>query len=124
MVDSADRRRYHSIERSHIYSIENLDRTIDFLDEVRLIQFSKEPIPSVTPLPQPTNVLPVNQPFTLVTTKDRLYKEAIGKGYPRYDEDFFVEISIDKRCRGKHLVKLLIISSVIIVIMTFRCHTF
>lgn len=61
----------------------NLQLIIDILDEIKLIQFSKEPIPSVNPLPQPTNVLPVNQPFTLVTTKDRMYKEAIGKGYPR-----------------------------------------
>ena len=55
-------------------------------DEVKLLQFSKEPFEPVNlPSSQPpsTNVLPVNQTFTLVTTKDRLYKEAIGKGYPR-----------------------------------------
>lgn len=55
------------------------------LDEVKLLEFSKEPFQPVNcpPSSSSANVLPVNQTFTLVTTKDRLYKEAIGKGYPR-----------------------------------------
>lgn len=56
-----------------------------FLDEAKLVQFSREPIPPVTtnPVP-PKNNLPMDGPFTLVTAKDRLYKEAVGGvGYPR-----------------------------------------
>jgi len=57
-----------------------------FLDEAKLVQFSKEPIPQINNNSVPsTNKLPVNGPFTLVTTKERMYREAVGgAGYPRY----------------------------------------
>jgi len=52
-------------------------------DEAKLIQFSKEPLPQNNNNTPPTKKLPIDGPFTLVTTKDRLYKEAIGgAGYP------------------------------------------
>jgi len=54
-----------------------------FLDEAKLVQFSKDPFPENNNLPS-TKKLPIDGPFTLVTTKDRLYKEAVGgAGYPR-----------------------------------------
>ncbi|UJR26867.1 hypothetical protein I4U23_008178 [Adineta vaga] len=52
-------------------------------DEIKLIQFSKDPLPQNSNPTTSTNKLPVDGPFTIVTTKDRLYKEAIsGVGYP------------------------------------------
>ncbi|CAF1022234.1 unnamed protein product [Adineta steineri] len=54
-------------------------------DEIKLLQFSKDPLPqnSNVQTVKSTNKLPIDGPFTLVTTKDRLYKEAIGgAGYP------------------------------------------
>jgi len=57
---------------------------IFFLDEVKLIQFSKDPFPTQNNNIPSTNKLPIDGPFTIVTTKDRLYKEAVGgAGYPR-----------------------------------------
>jgi hypothetical protein len=58
---------------------------IIFVDEAKLVQFSKEPLPQISDNNvQPTNKLPMDGPFTIVTTKDRLYKEAVGgAGYPR-----------------------------------------
>ncbi|CAF0734142.1 unnamed protein product [Adineta ricciae] len=52
-------------------------------DEIKLLQFSKDPHLQMTTPTASTNKLPVDGPFTIVTTKDRLYKEAIGgAGYP------------------------------------------
>jgi hypothetical protein len=59
---------------------------IIFIDEAKLIQFSKDPTPQNTHIAPATSInkLPIDGPFTLVTTKDRLYKEAVGgAGYPR-----------------------------------------
>ncbi|CAF1326498.1 unnamed protein product [Rotaria sordida] len=62
------------------------DDIIELKDEIKLIQFSKDPFPSNnnnTVTPTSTNKLPIDGPFTLVTTKDRLYKEAVGgAAYP------------------------------------------
>jgi hypothetical protein len=54
------------------------------LDEAKLVQFSKDPFPQINNNVQSTNKLPIDGPFKIVTTKDRLYKEAVGgAGYPR-----------------------------------------
>jgi len=53
-------------------------------DEAKLVQFSKDPFPQINNnnnVPA-TNKLPIDGPFTLMTTKDRLYREALGGGYP------------------------------------------
>ncbi|CAF4547948.1 unnamed protein product [Rotaria sp. Silwood1] len=58
---------------------------IELKDEIKLIQFSKDPFPqnNNTTTATATNKLPIDGPFTLVTAKDRLYKEAVGgAGYP------------------------------------------
>ncbi|CAF4964346.1 unnamed protein product, partial [Rotaria magnacalcarata] len=45
---------------------------------------AKNPMPPINNSAAATNKLPIDGPFTLVTTKDRLYKEAVGgAGYPR-----------------------------------------
>ncbi len=65
-------------------SIECFFFEIIFLDEAKLVQFSKDPLPQNNYIPPPTNKLPIDGPFTLVTAKDRLYREAVGgAGYPR-----------------------------------------
>ena len=64
--------------------IRQSEEEIDALkDERKLIAFSKEPFPQHNK-PTVTNQLPINGPFTIVTTKDQLYREAVGgAGYPR-----------------------------------------
>ncbi len=87
-MDSTSRRGYYCIKRFYFIKIRKLStQKTSILDEAKLVQFSKEPFPQVTNNNNnvlPTNKLPIDGPFTLVTTKDRLYKEAVGgPGYPR-----------------------------------------
>ena len=80
--------------------------SVNFADEAKLIQFSKDQFPqnnntilaaSTTPS---TNKLPVDGPFTLITAKDRLYKAAIGgAGYPRYIDEFQCILSLTRTLR-------------------------
>lgn len=58
------------------------DDIFELKDEAKLVQFAKEPIPQTNTT---SHNLPINGPFTLLTTKERMYREAVrGAGYPRY----------------------------------------
>lgn len=55
---------------------------------MKLLEFSKDPFPQIQNNSNNNNAsknqLPINGPFTLMTAKDRLIKEAVGgAGYPR-----------------------------------------
>jgi hypothetical protein len=69
-------RRFDRNQRFSIYLL---------IDETKLLQFAKDPLPQTNNTrATSTNKLPMNGPFTIVTTKDRLYNDVIGGGgYPR-----------------------------------------
>ena len=80
-IDDETKRQLYS-EQIRLW-IRQSEEEIDALkDERKLISFAKDPLP---PMPKaPTKQMPISGPFTIVKTKDQLYREAVGgAGYPR-----------------------------------------
>ncbi|CAF1091285.1 unnamed protein product [Rotaria magnacalcarata] len=81
-VDDETKRRLY-LEQIRWWIKQAEDDIFELKDEIKLLQFAKNPMPPINNSAAATNKLPIDGPFTLVTTKDRLYKEAVGgAGYP------------------------------------------